>query len=361
MEILLSLVIIFFTFYTMSEVVDKYFIKSLDNIAKTLGLSDDVAGATLMAFGTSAPEISTALFALFATTGGESIGTGTIVGSAIFQILVVIGFAASIATVKLDWKPVIRDSFAYTLALVLLIIFIADNEFTSLEAGILVGSYLFYLLFLFVWTKIFGSSPDVEIEPEVEPESAIKQTANPAMKVFNVVIYPVKTILNLIPDAQKNHKATLPVFIISLVLIGFCSYWMVFSAEILAEALEISPAIIALTILAGGTSIPEMISSAVVARQGRGDMAIANAVGSNIFDILVSLGLPVLLYTFINGESLKDVGQANIQSSVILLIATLLMVVVLLAAQKFKATRAFGVFLILVYCVYVVAAYSELL
>jgi Ca2+/Na+ antiporter len=109
--------------------------------------------------------------------------------------------------------------------------------------------------------------------------------------------------------------------------------------------------------LAGGSSIPEMISSAIVAKQGRGDMAIANAIGSNIFDILMSLGLPVLIFILIKGQPLTDLGGANITSSIILLFTTLIVVVLLLFIQRFKASRPFGLFLMFLYVIYVVAAY----
>jgi Ca2+/Na+ antiporter len=132
---------------------------------------------------------------------------------------------------------------------------------------------------------------------------------------------------------------------------------MVGAAQSLAQALNISETIIALTILAGGTSVPEMVSSAVVSKQGRGDMAIANAIGSNIFDILVSLGLPVLIYTSINGP-IENLGAENINSSVVLLSFTLLGVVILLISNSFKATKWFGYTLIGMYVVYVIGAFA---
>ena len=164
----------------------------------------------------------------------------------------------------------------------------------------------------------------------------------------------------MIPDPSKKPSWTFPVFFICLVIIAYSCYWLVIAAETMAVFFNISPSIIALTILAGGSSIPELISSAVVSKQGRGDMAIANAIGSNVFDILIGLGLPVFIYTLMYGD-LTDIGGANINSSIFLLFATLIMVILLLAAQKFKATRLFGIFLILVYVAYVIAAYTGII
>ena len=140
-------------------------------------------------------------------------------------------------------------------------------------------------------------------------------------------------------------------------MIGFLSYWLVLAAEVLAAGFGVPSTIVALTILAGGSSVPEMISSAIVSRQGRGDMAISNAIGSNVFDILISMGLPIFIYTLINGD-LTDFGGENVTSSIFLLFATLIAVFVLLASQRFKAGRAVGILLMVAYVIYVVMAYT---
>ena len=384
MSIWLALVVILLAFYVMTEIVDRHFIKSLDNIAEWMKLPPSVAGATLLALGTSAPEISTALFALFLENANPATGVGTIVGSAIFQMLVVIGFAAVVRTSYLNWRPVMRDSIFYAFSVGLLILFVRDNKFTLNEGIIFVSSYFLYLFVLFLWTKYVNEDPpkpasgfeeipngsariDFEgasqhIAPPrpieaIETDMENETTRNPFKILRKSLGYPVEFIMNLIPDPEEKPKWTIPVFLLSLVIIAYASYWLVRAAEALADEMGIPPAIIALTILAGGSSIPEMISSAIVAKQGRGDMAIANAIGSNIFDILMSLGLPVLLYIAIKGEPLTDLGGANITSSITLLFITLVLVVLLLFIQKFKANRPFGFFLMGLYVIYVVAAY----
>ncbi|WP_299460316.1 calcium/sodium antiporter [uncultured Microscilla sp.] len=383
MSIWLALVVILLAFYVMTEIVDRHFIKSLDNIAEWMKLPPSVAGATLLALGTSAPEISTALFALFLEGANPATGVGTIVGSAIFQILVVIGFAAVVKTSYLNWRPVMRDSIFYAFSVGLLILFVADNKFTLIEGIAFVGSYFLYLFVLFLWTKYVNEEATVPkngfetpagsartefegaahhldtprpieaIEKDMEDETR----RNPFKILQKTLGYPVEFLMKLIPDPEEKPRWTIPVFLLSLVIIAGASYFLVIAAEDLAKAMNIPTAIIALTILAGGSSIPEMISSAIVAKQGRGDMAIANAIGSNIFDILMSLGLPVLIYILIKGQPLTDLGGANITSSIILLFTTLIVVVLLLFVQKFKATRPFGLFLIFLYLIYVVAAY----
>lgn len=353
MSTLVALVIIFLTFYIMSGVIDKRFLPSLDRIAAYLKMPESVSGATLLAFGTSAPEISTALFALFLTGASPALGIGTIVGSAIFQILAVIGFAALIKTSYLNWKPVVRDSVFYALSILLLILFIRDGQFTFTEALIFVTTYGAYLVLLFVWARYVEPFTDPS-QPDVLEGGSVQLPS--WLAGIKRLFFPIDWLLERIPDVRRFPRLTLPVFILSLIIIGYICYWLVIAGEALATNLGIPAAIIALTILAGGTSIPELISSAIVSRQGRGDMAIANAIGSNIFDILMSLGLPLLIFTAMRG-TLMDVGGENISSSLLLLFFTLIMVISLLAAQKFKATRPFGILLMGLYVMYVAAAY----
>jgi Ca2+/Na+ antiporter len=111
--------------------------------------------------------------------------------------------------------------------------------------------------------------------------------------------------------------------------------------------------IIGLTILAAGTSVPDLISSLIVSKDGRCDMAISNAVGSNIFDILLGLGLPWILAIALFGENII-VDNANLSSSIILLFATVVCIFFLFVFQKWKLGRKSGLFLILLYVSYIV-------
>lgn len=361
--LILDFLIILVCFYALSKVVDEHFIDSLDNISDWLKLPPSVAGATLLAIGTSAPELSTALFALFLPNTNPATGLGTIVGSAIFQILVVIGFAAMLRTTYLNWKPVVRDGVFYSITIVLLIFIVQDNQITFVEASSLVGCYFLYLFVLFIWSRNVdeSSEPDplniVEETLDKKPKNGSHPLTSLLKKCAKMVVSPIDAVVDLIPNCSKNKKYTVPVFILCLAVIAAASYFVVISAERAALVLGIPSAIIALTILAGGTSVPELISSAIVSKQGRGDMAISNAIGSNIFDILMSLGLPVFIYTALNGP-ITDVGGSNISSSILLLFATLVAVLFLLALQKFKIGRYFGIVLIALYVVYVFAAYA---
>lgn len=349
----LSLVVVLIAFHALAAVVNGPFIQSLDILARRLKLPGSVAGATLLAFGTSAPEISTALVALFADGAAPAIGVGSIVGSAIFQLLVVVGYAATVRPATLDWRPVVRDCAFYALSIVLLLLCVRDDRFTLGEASVMVGAYLVYLGVMWLWTRSVVEEEGVEVEPAASPSNA---PVGLARRLLLVVTLPVDALLRLIPDPRQDERWTLPVFMLSLGIIGFACYELVIAAQVIAEALSVPPAIIALTLLAGGSSIPELVSSATVSRQGRGGMAIANAIGSNTFDVLMSLGFPVLLFCLMHGD-LEGLGGATMTSSILVLFVTLVLMLGLLAALRFRVGRAMGASLILLYVVYVVAAY----
>jgi Ca2+/Na+ antiporter len=129
------------------------------------------------------------------------------------------------------------------------------------------------------------------------------------------------------------------------------SWVLVDQAVLFAETIGIPPIIVALTILAGGTSVPDMISSIIVARQGRGDMAISNAVGSNIFDILVGLGLPWLIVLLFRQPTVH-VGTEDLWLSTIILFSTVILLFVFLSTER-KLSRKEGITLLAVYAIYV--------
>lgn len=360
MNPILALIVLIVSLYFLAKIVDEIFIKSLDNISNYLKLPPSVSGATFMAAGTSAPELSTTMFALFLTGANPATGLGTVVGSAIFQILVVVGFSALVKTSYLNWRPVIRDGIFYTFSILVLIFVIIDGRITVLESGLMVLGYIIYLIVLLLWSRFVNEAGEPNPLETVEENIVEVENNSIVFKVLNIVFFPINFLLKLIPDCQKKNAWTVPVFLISLAGIAFGSYWLVIGGEAFAIGIGVPASIVALTILAGGTSVPELISSAIVAKQGRGDMAISNAIGSNVFDIFISLGLPLFIYTLTRGE-LKDIDSQNITSSILLLFATMIMVLLLLVSQKFKIGKWFGLILIVTYVLYVISAFAGFL
>lgn len=135
-------------FVALAIVCDEFFVPALGVITDKLAISDDVAGATFMAAGGSAPELFTSLIGVF--IAHSNVGIGTIVGSAVFNILFVIGMCAlfSHEILHLTWWPLFRDVSFYIFDLILLIIFFLDNFIMWWESVLLVGGYTSYVVFM---------------------------------------------------------------------------------------------------------------------------------------------------------------------------------------------------------------------
>lgn len=328
-------------FYLLAKVCDDYFVPSLDKISERLNMSDDAAGATLMAIGSSAPELFIAIIALVKPGNHEAIGMGTIVGSALFNILVIIGAVALVRTAVLTWQVVIRDTIFYVISIVTLIMVFWNGQINLFESVLFVALYIIYVLAVINWDKILPHKEKkykgIEYSDEKEKENFMSK-----------VLKPLNKGLKLLFPKRKRY---ILVFTISIIFIAAVSWALVESAVVLSELLHIPSAIIALTVLAAGTSIPDMMSSLIVARQGRGGMAISNAIGSNIFDIFVGLGVPWLIMLSFGGTIMVE--TANLFASILLLFATVVVILFLLIIRHWKIGRYAGWFLILLYVAYV--------
>jgi K+-dependent Na+/Ca+ exchanger-like protein len=336
--ILLYILALLVCFVLLARIVDQFFITSLDKISKDLHLSSDAAGATLMAIGSSAPELFVALFAIFKPGDHQAIGIGSIVGSAIFNLLVIVGAAALVRKAKLTWQPVVRDLIFYTAAVSLLVVFIWDGKFSITEAGIFLIIYVLYVFAAIYWKRLLPYQ-DLLFD---EPKEKINNK-NGFIGIFDRLLYLF----------FPNKKHYYLVFLLSIIIIAALSWVLVELAVLISAALNIPESIVALTVIAVGTSVPDLFSSMIVARQGRGDMAVSNAVGSNIFDILVGLGFPFLIFLAISGGTV-DAGQGDLISSVIILFASVILLFILLLVSKWKVGKFTGIILLGLYIFYVV-------
>lgn len=344
-----------FIFYLLAKICDEYFVESLNRLSRKLKLSEDVAGATLMAMGSSAPEFFTSFISIMSNQ--DQIGSGTIVGSAIFNILIIVGLSAVVATTFLHWKPVIRDLGFYMFSILLLLITFQDGKITFAESVFYVILFLVYLWMLIRWKQWFPRSKiareleDVEetIEKEEERLKHKKNTLGYLLSIVDGILD--KTL----PDLKKHPKRYPVVFVLSIAYIGLLSWALVNIASGIAEILNIPAVIVSLTVIAIGTSIPDLLSSLIVAQKGRGDMAVSNAVGSNTFNILVCLGFSWFIFTLLTGQHVV-VGTENLFSSVLLLLFSVLALLFLLVLQNFKIGRKAGFLLILLYFLYLAYA-----
>lgn len=335
--------IILILLYFLARICTHYFVESIELLSKKLKLSDDIAGATLMALGGSAPEFMIVIITLLRPGGHANFGASTIVGSAIFNILVVVGVAAIVHTAQLSWKPVVRDVVFYISAILCLFLVFQDGQVFWYEALFLVILYGVYLFALRTWQRII---------PPADKEILLDELADNDRKKD-------KILEKIFKDLDKEPQYYLRVFIESLLFIAILSWGLVEVAIRLSSLLNIHEAFIALTVVAIGTSVPDIIAATFMAKRGHGGMAIADALGSNIFDILFGLSFPWLLYILFTQKALA-VSTENLHGSILLLSATVIMIFLLLLLRHFKIGRSVGYLLISCYVVYIIYTILEI-
>lgn len=330
------------SFYLLAEVSDRYFVVSLDKLSHRLNMTHDMAGATFMAIGSSAPELFVSIIALVRPGGHEDIGIGTIVGSALFNLLVIVGAAAVVKNSLIAWQPVIRDLLFYAIAILGLYYVLYNGKVETWEGILLVLLYGVYVYAVIKWKKWFNFK-QIDVDPEEEEDDDEKVG-------WKVVFRPFDWLLSKFFPSTEHYMLN---FGVSIVLIAVLCWVLVESAIGVSRILDVPEVVIALTVLAVGTSVPDMISSVIVAKQGRAGMAVSNAIGSNIFDIFIGLGLPWLLKTIVSNKAISfDIVGLDI--SVGLLFGSVLLILFFLMWKKWRLTHGLGVFLILLYILYVI-------
>ncbi|XP_073720991.1 sodium/potassium/calcium exchanger 4-like isoform X1 [Misgurnus anguillicaudatus] len=471
-----------YMFLALAIVCDDYFVMSLEKICEKMDLSEDVAGATFMAAGSSAPELFASVIGVFITHG--DVGVGTIVGSAVFNILCIIGVCGIFAgqVVFLTKFAVFRDSIYYIFSVVALIAFIYDGKIVWWESLILIVMYVGYIIIMKfnnslhsyftrtedkcvangnavisemedgnacyeqfwddpswpllssvkpsrIYTRgsvvmvdeLISSSPPHYRFPEAglrvmitnhfgpktrlrmasrliineqqrlvktsngvdgvlvvdkktdtiengnvtedklseEPENEISPFILPggAMdKVKFFISWPILILLYFtIPNCAKPRWERLFMlsFFLSTVWIAIFSYVMVWMVTIVGYTLGIPDVIMGITFLAAGTSVPDCIASLIVARQGLGDMAVSNTIGSNVFDILVGLGLPWGIQTMaVNYGSEVQINSRGLVYSVVLLLGSVALTVLGIHVNRWRLDFKLGIYVLVLYAIF---------
>ncbi|VDO54039.1 unnamed protein product [Haemonchus placei] len=428
-----------YMFVALAVVCDEFFVPSLSVLIEVLQISEDVAGATFMAAGGSAPEFFTSVFGVFVAQ--NNVGIGTIVGSATFNILCVLAFCTlfSREILHLTWWPLFRDMTFYIIALFFLVIFFADEKISWHEALTMFLVYILYGMFMKYNNQIErrfkallkGGPPVTDQIPISRPRAPdvqynrehrrsipmihggpqlrngiLKATENSRKNqsymssvalllflLFDLFILNVQHLISSIqlsftsteeqpldlswPDTPLKRlvylllapitfplACTLPdvrkpswrswfvvTFIGSVLWIALFSYLMVWWANVIGETFAIPTEIMGLTILAAGTSIPDLITSVIVARKGLGDMAVSSSIGSNLFDICVGLPVPWILYFIVALFRYSSVAVVSngLICSVGMLFLMLIFLVVAIALSKWKMDKIFGLVMIISY------------
>ncbi|CAO2634609.1 Sodium/potassium/calcium exchanger 1 [Lemmus lemmus] len=198
---------------------------------------------------------------------------------------------------------------------------------------------------------------DEEEEEENEEPLSLEWPKSRQKQAIYLFLLPIVFPLWLtVPDVrrQESRKFFVLTFLGAIIWIAMFSYLMVWWAHQVGETIGISEEIMGLTILAAGTSIPDLITSVIVARKGLGDMAVSSSVGSNIFDITVGLPAPWLLFSLINTLQPVPVSSNGLFCAIVLLFLMLLFVIFSIASCKWRMNKILGFTMFLLYFVFLI-------
>ncbi len=302
------------------------------SIAQRFGISALVIGLTIVAFGTSAPELIVNI--LSSIQGNTDIAIGNILGSNIANILLILGISAVIFPLAVKRSTVWKEIPLALLAAVLVGIMANDafidggyfSGLTRIDGLVLIS---FFIIFLYY---TFGISRVVTVDPSIYPESSLDSTRDD------------KTETTVHQRSLLRSCLMVGVGLVGLIVGGM---WVVDAAVALATSLGVSQAIIGLTIVAIGTSLPELVTSAVAAYKKNVDIAVGNIVGSNIFNLFWILGVSAI----INPLPFSSVLMRDV---LVTIAAALLLFIVMFIGKRHILERWQGVVFILLYIGYIV-------
>lgn len=296
------------------------FVEGCSSIARRYHVPSLIIGMTIVAMGTSIPE--TAVSVTAAVTGNNALAVSNAVGSNIFNLMVVVGactlftsVAVQINTLKIDFP------ISILCAILLLILGAVGMSLDHIDGVVFIILFLAFILYMIHSAQ---TSREKNVEPGVEEEEYLLEAEEiQEMSMGKSVIY----------------------IILGAVAIAVGSDWVVDGACTVAAAIGISQTLIGLTVVAFGTSLPELVTSIVAAKKGEVDMALGNVIGSNIFNILMVLGIaaaisPVAFLT----ENIIDIAVLIVFS----------VIGWIMAWTKRELNRKEGIIMLLLYAVYVV-------
>lgn len=308
---LLNIILLVLGFVILIKGAD-IFVDGASSVAANFKVSKMLIGLTIVSFGTSAPEFAVSVKSLL--SGSGDIVLGNVIGSNILNILLILGCCGLVHTLNVKNNTVKKELPITMLISTLFAVLLSDNIFdkgvtNSFTRGDGITLLLFFLIFIYYLITIARKKVDKEDDSEPLP-------------MFKAIIF---TIIGLIG-----------------IILG--SNFVVDSATFLAETLGVSERIISLTIIAFGTSLPELVTSVTATKKGEYDIAIGNVVGSNIFNIGIVIGLPIALLGGIGAISFSYIDLLVMIASAILLF--------MFSFNDYKITKKEGILFLIVFVVY---------
>ena len=317
MDMVIQILLLVLGFALLVKGAD-WFVDGAAGIATKFGIPQLVIGLTIVAMGTSAPEAAVSITAAFA--GNAEITIGNIVGSNVLNILIILGITALVYPVAVQKSSLIFDIPVVLFATAILFVLGYDGNISRLDGIIMLVVFVAYLVFLFWDAKRPKKLESAEVQQE---EAENEETKN--------------------EEKNLSLPKALIFTVIGLVLIVAGSNFVVKSATFIATALGLSQRFIGLTIVALGTSLPELFTSVTAAMKKNSDIAVGNIVGSNIFNILFIVGLSGLIIPVPFAPAFRFDTLVSGVAAILLLLCSL---------PKKRLSRIAGIFFLICYAVY---------
>ena len=267
-EIIKQLAILIIGFTLLVKGAD-LFVDGASGIAKKFGISELIIGLTIVAMGTSAPEAAVSIAA--ATKGSAGISIGNVIGSNIMNIFIILGVVAAIVPLKIE-RSTVRYEMPFTIIVTVLFVMLGrDGLITRLDGAILWAGLLLYTAYLLRQAKQKPEESSAQANADNNKTKEAGSSESPS--IWKLIAFTI----------------------VGLAVILVSSDYAVDAAVALAKIFNISDRVIGLTIVALGTSLPELVTSVTAALRGNGDLAVGNVIGSCIFNLLFVLGTSSLI------------------------------------------------------------------
>ena len=320
------------------------------NIATRFGVSQMVIGLTIVAMGTSMPEFCVSMVS--ALKGTPDLAVGNVVGSNTLNTLLIVGCSALVAPIMVKRSSVKRDIPFAVVASLLMLLFCLDGAIGRVDAAVLFAGFC---LFMFVTLKYAKATE--EHAATVATSGAAMATAISEASTSQASSSEASSSETSAPEASSSETSAqeasqasgtsmlkaVVMLVVGLLCLIAGSNMFVDNASFVASSLGVSDAVIGLTIVAGGTSMPELATSMVSAKKGNSDIAIGNVIGSNVFNILMIIGITGLV---------KPMHIAGITTLDLIMMLASMLLMWFFCRTTYKVKRWEGAVLTIIYLAY---------
>lgn len=316
------------------------------NIATRFGVSQMVIGLTIVAMGTSMPEFCVSMVS--ALKGTPDLAVGNVVGSNILNTLLIVGCSALVAPIMVKRSSVKRDIPFAVVASLLMLLFCLDGAIGRVDAAVLFAGFCLFMFVTLKYAKTTeGPAAAVATSGAAMATAAAASTSAPEASTSQPSSSEASSSETSAPKASQASGTSMLKAVVMLVVGLLCliagSNMFVDNASFVASSLGVSDAVIGLTIVAGGTSMPELATSMVSAKKGNSDIAIGNVIGSNVFNILMIIGITGLV---------KPMHIAGITTLDLIMMLASMLLMWFFCRTTYKVKRWEGAVLTIIYLAY---------